>query len=60
LRQTSATGKPDSPSPNIPTIWLSVNFDFLIPHLQRNGSLYFHLVHRLGELTGSTDTTASA
>jgi transposase, IS30 family len=53
LRQTSATGKPDSPSPNIPTIWLSVNFDFLIPHLQRNGSLYFQLVHRLGELTRS-------
>ena len=52
LRQTSATGKPDSPSPNIPTIWLSVNFDFLIPHLQRNGSLYFQLVHRSWELTG--------
>ena len=38
---------------NVPTIWLSVNFDFLIPHLQRNGSLYFQLVHRSGELTES-------
>ena len=51
IQYTPATGKPDSPSPNISTIWLSVNFDFLIPHLQRNGSLYFQLVHRLGELT---------
>ena len=51
LRQISATGSPTSPSPNIPTIWLSVNFDFLISHPQRNGSLYFQLVHLLGELT---------
>jgi hypothetical protein len=35
----------------MPTIWLSVNFDFLISRPQRNGSLYFQLVHRLGELT---------
>ena len=33
------------------TIWLSVNFDFLNSHLQRNGSLYFQLVHRLGVFT---------
>ncbi len=51
LRQISATGKPDSPSPKMPTIWLSVNFDFRISHLQRNGNLYFQLVHRLGKLT---------
>jgi hypothetical protein len=51
LRQISATGSPTSPSPNIPTIWLSVNFDFLISDPQRNGSLYFQLVHLLGELT---------
>jgi glycosyltransferase involved in cell wall biosynthesis len=47
--------KPDSPSPNIPTIWLSVNFDFLIAHLQRYGSLYFQPVHRLGELTTASN-----
>jgi hypothetical protein len=35
----------------MPTIWLSVNFDFLISRPQRNGSLYFQLVHLSGELT---------